>query len=140
MLDKVKQTYDHVEGLKGKRLLTIVVVVFILFIFIGIAVGYFTNFILNRNEPRPPDNSTNIVDTKDSYEGKIVYIDPSVYPQEDITYTLVDGNNKEIILLKANDAKLSIVEGLNVKVAGKKSKTKDGTKDVLIVSEVILSK
>jgi len=67
------------------------------------------------------------------------YINPSFYPNDNLSYVLVDRSGKQVILLRAKDQKLSIAEGLYVKVKGVVMKTKDGKNDVLNVSEVIIN-
>jgi len=72
------------------------------------------------------------------YEGRISYIDPNTYPNDDISYVLLDKGGKQIILLKAQDQKLVVAEGQFAKVTGNIIKTADGKKDVLEVAVVIL--
>ena len=67
-----------------------------------------------------------------------MYVDPQLYPNDRISYSLVDSSNTEIILLKATDQKLAVVEGLTVVVFGEVQKTSDDTKDVLLVEKVVV--
>ncbi len=69
------------------------------------------------------------------YTGIVRYTNPKLYPNDNISYYLDVGPENDI-LLKASDEKLTVVEGLNVSVSGKLSKTVDGKKDVLLVEKV----
>ncbi len=94
----------------------------------------FTDF-----EPTDPTNSVVSVEEKGiSYKGTIKYISPETYPEDNITYKLVNPAKETIILLKSKDEKLKVAENLTVTVKGVKTKTKSGN-DVLIVSEIIVS-
>jgi len=139
MITLLKTLYNKAEGLKGRRLVYTLVFLFVLFVLIGFAVGYVTLQRLNKDEKAQTDTA---VVTKEpslsEYEGKITYINPAFYPDDKISYVLVDASGKDIILLKSNDQKLSIAEGLYVKVRGAKLKTADGKMDVLNVKEVVI--
>lgn len=128
--------HDTAERLKGKKLYVALLLVFILFIWAGLLVGYFISSRLSQHEPIYVEPSKN--QSKEYLEGKVKYIDPINYPQDKISYVLTNLEGKEIILLKANDQKLAIAEGLTVKVGGSYSKTINGKEKVLIVDEVII--
>ncbi len=139
MFTLLKKLYDKAETLKGRRLFFIIGSLFVLFIFIGFAVGYAIIPLLNKDEIPKAESSIVIPEkTPVYYEGKITYVNPAFYPEDQISYSLVDSSGKEIILLKSEDQKLSIAEGLFAKVTGTKTKTKDGKTDVLNVREVII--
>ena len=72
------------------------------------------------------------------YEGKVMYVNPNFYPDEDISYVLTDSVGKDIILLRAEDKRLSIVEGLTVKLTGIVVTTKTGNNKVLQVDKVMV--
>lgn len=140
MLDLLKSLFNKVEGVKGKKLVILFIVIFVVFIIIGISIGYFMTGGLNENE-KVADTVVGTLETKPEkiyLEGKIVYVNPELYPDESVSYRLVDSSGKDIALLKSKDQKLSIVEGLTVKVAGKMSKLKDGVTEVMVVDEVII--
>jgi hypothetical protein len=112
-------------------------VTFLVFIVIGAIIGYFKPTNLNKNEQKVvQDPST--MDQNVSYKGVVTNLGQNEYSAEKIDFALNDINGNEIILLRANDAKLSIAEGLFVTVTGRKTKTKDGKTDVLQVVEVVL--
>ncbi|MFZ2664203.1 MAG: hypothetical protein WAX66_02480 [Patescibacteria group bacterium] len=141
MLDLLKSFYLKVEGLKGKKLITVLIIVFISFIFIGILVGYLTSGGLKEDEKATGSNMPTVISPKDEksyFEGKVTYVDPQMYPLENISYALTDFSGKEMFLLKSNDQKLSLAENLNVKVSGKMGKLNDGKTNVLFVEEVII--
>lgn len=73
---------------------------------------------------------------KKSYQGKVAFIDPSFYPEDKISFKLVDASGDKKILLKADDDKLVVVEGLDVELTGSITKTADRREDVLIVEEI----
>ena len=131
--------YSKAEELKGKKLIFVIAAFFLLFLLIGLIIGVISNSKLNKNELNSNPTS---VDTasgqKVYYEGKVAYVNPQLYPGENISYSLIDSSGKEIFLLKSKDARLSVVEGLFVKISGKMSKLKDGKTSVLIVDEVII--
>jgi len=139
MFDLFKKLYYRAEALKGKNLFLVMIVIGTLSIAAGILLGYFINFPLNKNEtPTIPTNSVPEQVTEQSYEGRITYISPETYPGEGISYYLADPSGKEIVLLRAPDQRLVIAEGLTVKVFGMLSKTRDGTKQVLVVDRVVI--
>lgn len=138
MINLLKNLYDKIESLRGRSLVAFGLVIIVLFVCIGIAIGYLTNDELKQDENPNMQNQAKSLDPNalQEYEGKIQYIDPSFYPADKISYKLVDTQGKEIILLKAKDDKLKLAEGLTVKVRGTKSKTADTKNDVLLVKEI----
>lgn len=139
MLALLKNIYQKTETIKGKKLLYLISIVFFVFLLLGILFGYITSLILNKNETINIDTSDQTTQTsKDekTYEGTIRYVNPALYPNDKISYALVDGDGKEIILLKSADQKLAIAENLNVKVTGNLIKNADKTKDVLMVTKI----
>ena len=133
----LKDLYFKVENLKGKKLIYTIAVIFLVFILVGVLIGYFMTPRLSEDEVVNDDISSPS-SPKTYYEGKIEYINPEFYPLDDVSYALVDSDGKQIYLLKSVDQKLSIAEGLFVKVSGKMSKLKDKKTDVLIVDEVVI--
>ena len=137
MFDLLKNFYNKVEDIKGKRLLYTLVGFFIFFLFIGASVGYLISPRLSNNENGSEEYiATPEEPQKIEMEGKIVYENPDKYPMDDVSFVLVDSSGEDIILLSAKDQKLSIAENLTVKVVGKMSKLSDKKTDVLIVDEV----
>lgn len=141
MLDLLKQFANKIEAIKGRKLLMLLIVLFVVFTIIGISIGYFTSGGLNKDEiTQSNDTGNEVTQIEKTYlEGKIVYVNPEFYPEDSVSYKLVDSAGKEIVLLKAKDQKLSIAENLNVKVAGKVGKLKDGKTDVMVVEEIIIN-
>lgn len=141
MLDLLKQFANKIEAIKGRKLLMLLIVLFVVFTIIGISIGYFTSGGLNKDEiTQSNDIGNEVTQIEKTYlEGKIVYVNPEFYPEDNVSYKLVDSAGKEIVLLKAKDQKLSIAENLNVKVAGKVGKLKDGKTDVMVVEEIIIN-
>ena len=113
----------------------------ILFIAFFIVLGA---VLLLQGKLNPNDNgssevpSVEISVTKKSYTGRITYLSPQLYPEDEISYVLTDSSGKEVILLKAEDQKLMVSEGLFATVSGRMKKTADKKEDVLLVDEVIV--
>jgi len=138
MLDLLKNIYNRIENIKGRKLVFTVIAIFVTFMLIGILIGYFNDSSLKGDELNPTE-SGNTEEVKEvSYEGTITFLGEGFYPEDKISYVLTDTKGEEIILLRATDDKLAIVENLNVQVIGKVSKTKDGRSEVLVVREVVL--
>jgi hypothetical protein len=138
MFDLLKTFYYKVENLKGRKLYASFAIVFLVFIAIGLTVGYFTSPELTEDEtPNNPITKNRLDYDQKELSGKVQYIDPSFYPEDEISYRLLDKEGKQMVLLKATDEKLSIVEGLTVTVRGTRATTKDNKEEVLIVREVI---
>jgi hypothetical protein len=135
-----KETYDKVEGLKGKKLVFTLAILFVLFVFVGIAIGNFISPLLRKNEIAENIENTYDIPKKESlqYKGRVTYVDPQFYPQDGISYYLADETGTEIILLKTDDEKLTVVEGLEVIVFGELQKTKEKGEDVLMVEKVVV--
>lgn len=140
MLDLLKRLYAKAEELKGKKLLIVLAFTFVAFTLIGVLVGYFINTNLNKNEtPTNTNNSLNVVPVqRTAYEGKVLYVNPEMYPLENVSYSLNDSAGKVLYLLRSTDQKLALAENLNVKVYGRLSKLTDGTTDVIDVTEVVI--
>lgn len=142
MSNLLKDLYNKAEDIKGKKLVYTILAVFIFFTILGISIGYIISPKLNNDENIGSlDNHQG--DRKDpdtvEAEGKVTYVNPELYPLDDISYSLSDYSGKELYLLKSDDQKLSIAEGLFVKVVGKMGKLSDEETEVLIVEEVIIN-
>ncbi|KKS05498.1 hypothetical protein A3K01_00745 [candidate division WWE3 bacterium RIFOXYD1_FULL_43_17] len=138
-MELLKDIYNNAEALKGRKLITVTVALSIVFLGIGIFIGYLNNLILKQSETEtdtmlPPP----VVDTTVILEGRVAYTNPEYYPGDEISYALVDASGKEVALLRAEDDKLALAEGLNVKVRGTELRAKSGTK-YLLVEEVIIN-
>ena len=140
MSNLLKNTYDKMEAIKGKRLLYMLIAIFVVFTIIGLSIGYLMSSTLNEDETPVDTYSGNLPKLeKIEASGKITYVNPEMYPMDDISYSLTDSSGKDIYLLTAKDNKLEISEGLYVKVIGTLSKLKDGKTPVLSVEEVIIN-
>lgn len=121
-------------------MIKVIVVSMIVFLVIGIMLGNFMDSKLKKNEEITPisnskSSSTAIV----TLEGTVSYVGPDYLPEYQISYTLTDNAGNDIVLLKSSDEKLEIVQGLFVKVTGRKSKTPDEKYEVLQVNEVVIN-
>ena len=134
-----KEIYDKIESVKGKKLALYLIPLFVLFLLVGIAVGNLMPKMLKKDEAlvTTPVNES-IEKESTQYRGKVVYLDPHFYPNDKITFYLEGDNGKQVILLKTNDQKLDVVEGLSVIVFGEIEKTADGEEDVLDVEKIVV--
>lgn len=140
MLTLLKNLHDRIESIKGKNLFILLIIVFITFIIIGLLIGYFTNKYLNTAENLSYENPESVpVLEEKTYEGKIKYIDPNMYKEDELSFVLIDNLGNEIILLKATDDKLSVAENLSVRVHGYLTKSIDKTKDILLVERISIN-
>jgi hypothetical protein len=137
MFELLKNLYSRAELIKGRKLFVLFGVTFILFLLVGIFIGYFTKSPLNQNENPTQDSTAKVYNVEVEREGRITFTDPVMYPKDKIKYVLVDRNGEEIPL-RSSDDKLEISQGLDVTVTGKFLPSKDGGKDVLVVDEVII--
>ena len=141
MSSLLKDTYDKMEGIKGKKLLYTFLAIFIVFTLIGVSIGYLMSPKLNKDENETPKEnySGKVQESKKiEAEGRVTYVNPEMYPMDDVSYSLTDNSGKDIYLLKSKDQKLQISEGLSVKVIGVLGKLKDNKTEVLLVEEVII--
>jgi hypothetical protein len=102
------------------------------------AIGNIIKPTLNKNEMPVIKESTRPVEKLLSYKGKVEYLNPGFYPDDNISFSLVDSSGKQIILLRSKDQKLVIAENLFVEVKGVVTKTKDGKFSVLNVSDITI--
>ena len=135
-----KEVHDRVEGLKGRKLVIFLAVLFVVFVFVGIAIGNFIPVMLRKDEVADSIERTYDLPKKESvqYKGKVMYVDPKFYPHDNISFYLADNKGEEIILLKTDDEKLTVVEGLEVVLFGEIFKTKDESREILMVEKVVV--
>jgi len=123
-----------------KKLLIVLLNTFVVFLLVGIVVGYIRDLGLKKDEtPVTIDTNSKNSSQKASYDGRVMYIDPKQYEADNVKYALYDTKDKEIILLKATDQKLELLEGIFVTVKGDTVMSKSGKKEILIVSEVVMN-
>jgi len=121
--------------IKGKPLLYLLSFLMIFFAFAIPIRTYFINKTLTEDEQYV---ETEEIETLVNFRsGKVSFMGADFYEEEGIEYVLSDSDGKDIILLKAEDEKLSIVEGLFVTVSGQMRKTFGG-EDYLLVEEIII--
>ncbi|OGC48300.1 hypothetical protein A2W32_03745 [candidate division WWE3 bacterium RBG_16_37_10] len=122
------------------NLLKLGVLIFIIFVPIGLLMGNLISMSLNipeTNNVTPVNN--NIDTTKETfYEGTITYINPNMYPNDEITYVLKDDEGNDVILLKSYDQKLAVAEGHKAKVYGSVIKSSNESNTILVVSKVVI--
>ncbi len=141
MIPAIKRLYDYFEFLPKKKLYTIALGLTILCLVVGIGVGQLPSMVSPKQETTPNVNNTGQVQASDLTEkyGKVVYVSPENFPEEDISYKLIDDTTrKDIILLKAADQKLKFAEGTTAKLLGKIQKTKNN-EDVLFVEKIVFN-
>jgi len=136
-----KEIYDKIESIKGKKLALYLIPLFILFLLVGIAVGNIIPKLLKNDETNVVVATNGSIEVESNqYKGKVVYLDPHYYPNDEITFYLEGDDGKQIILLRTDDQKLEVVEGLNVIVFGKVTDTMDGKEEFLFVEKVVVKK
>lgn len=125
-----------------KNLLTTKNITFLLLVtFIALGVWFYTtgDLTLNLKNNNLPSNYTPPTQDSQPYTGKVMYVTDDTYPNENVNYVLVDTSGKQMVLLKANDQKLLVAEGLHVTVLGQITKTMDGKHKILLVEEVLMN-
>ena len=140
MMSVLKNSYDYFEGFKGKNLIILLVSVVVFSLLGGLLLGQ-TPFFSNESSIIPKKSEdNNIISVFSEKYGRVVYTNPSEFPNDNISYKLVDENGKDIIFLMASDDKLKVIENTTVKLKGRVTKTSDGLRDVLKVEEVVFNK
>ncbi|NMB70230.1 hypothetical protein GYA27_03465 [candidate division WWE3 bacterium] len=140
MFNLLRKINSDLEAMEAKKLLIVLLNVFVVFLLAGVIIGYVRDLGLKKAETSLADD-TNLTDPskKNSYDGRVMYIDPKQYEADGVRYALYDTNDKEVILLKAADQKLDLLEGIFVTVKGDIVMSKSGKKQILIVSEVVMN-
>jgi hypothetical protein len=135
----LKNLYTKINGLKGSRLYLVIALSFLTFLIIGLTFGYLRKTASNSKKLASDnlDSQQQLVGAVE-YTGKVAHVNALFYPNEKISYVLTDNSGKNIILLRAEDERLFIVEGLTVKLTGSVVKTADGKNQVLQVDKVII--
>lgn len=140
-MNLLKTLYVKTENIKGKKLLILLSSIFAVFIIIGAGLGYIISSYLNLYEPTDINelqnqNPSDSQPVEVMYEGRVRFIGDDFYPGENISYMLVDNNGEQVMLLRAKDQKLEVVENLSVTVFGFPAKTMDGETEILEVTKV----
>jgi hypothetical protein len=138
MPNLLKSFYLKTEELKGKKLVYTLALIFVVFIPVGLLIGHFINSKLNKSEMAPSTLVSTAQVTKISREGRVEYVNPNTYPEDKVTYVLMEDNGQET-LLSATDQKLKLAEGLHVQIVGTLSKSADGKHDLIEVDRIIIS-
>lgn len=140
MFSALKNAHDYFEGFKGKNLIILLVSVVFFSLIGGLFLGQTPLFLDENSVNKKKSEDTNIISVFAEKYGRVVYTNPLEFPNDNISYKLVDENGKDIILLMASDDKLKVIENSTVRLKGRVAKTSDGTKDVLKVEEVVFNK
>lgn len=140
MPNLLSDLHEKSEQLKGHRLVMVLAIVIVVSLSVGILIDKATQRLLNNRENTNSSQNTDNqqADQFKEFEGKVVFVDPRTYPIDEISYYLADSEGNTIVLLKAYDEKLPVVEGLFVKVFGEVKKTHDNKEDILYVEKVII--
>lgn len=140
MFNLLRKINSNLESMDTKKLLIVLLNTFVVFLLVGIFVGYIRDLGLKQDEiPVEIDPHSKTLSQKTSYDGRVMYIDPKQYEADGVKYALYDTSDKEIILLKATDQKLDLLEGIFVTVKGDIVMSKSGKRQILVVSEVIMN-
>ncbi len=135
MNSKADNAYGQLkEQNKQKYFVLIIILIFFVFLGLGFAGGaLFSSSTDFGSEPTAVQTSEEL-----SYDGKITYVDPQLYSEEDVSYVLQDKSGKVTFLLKSRDQKLVVAEGQWASVYGTVSDSADGKEKVLTVSNIVL--
>src|SRR3989344_3776901 len=134
----LKNTYNYFENIKGKKLVILLLSLLVVFLTLGILLCQLPTLLNGKTNTDTKTSETTTTNSQALVEraGKVVYSDPSLFPKDEISYKLIDSDGKLVILLKAGDDKLKVIEGATVRLKGKLQKTTDGS-EVLVVEQVI---
>lgn len=136
LLPNVPKTSDDPNEFKGRKLISLLLVLFFVFSLIGFGIGAFIELKLNKDI----EISTEDTEIKEVfYEGKVVYTNPALYPNDNISHALVNSANEKIILLvspDSQDIKMQVAEGLWVKAYGQELRTSDSKEALLVVDRL----
>ncbi|MBN1162908.1 hypothetical protein JXA34_04165 [Patescibacteria group bacterium] len=139
MFDLLKDYYQKIESIRGKKLIILLVSLFVTFTILGLLVGYFIHVSLSGNELDSDFTREEVVTGPiiESHAGRIEYINPDF--NNGVSYVLVNDGGEDIFFLVADDDKLSIADGLFVTVTGEVTrKTGEQKLDTIKVREVMI--
>lgn len=117
-------------------------ILFVVFLLLGVIIGQFpllAEFLSANQDNSQIEEQTPAptIETQTQKKGKVVYVNPSLRPSENVSYKLLDSEGKDIIFLEAGDDKLKFVEGATVTLKGKIQKLQNTKYDVLFVEQVV---
>jgi len=133
LLEKVN---TRAEEYKGKRLTKLLLIIFAVFLVVGLGSGLLIGRFIDKEVPLDTDEN-NIEEVQEYYEGTITYIEPLLHAADEISYILVDRAGDDVILLRAEDQKLEVSEGHWATVYGKVRETST-KEDFLLVEKVVI--
>lgn len=138
MYDKLAQLNAYVKSLSGVKLFYFIAFCFVIFLVVGLLVGYVYVMTTQPNKPIQVGDVTIPVE-KMFYEGRVDYVDPRLYPGKEVSYVLVNAQGQVLFLLKSTDSTLQVAEGHNVKAYGTVVKKTGSDKyDTLNVTKVVI--
>src|SRR3989344_5091638 len=139
MSNLLTQINDKTEKLTAPNLIKLGILIFIIFVPIGLLLGNFMSMSLNIPETNDATSLNNNIgnSAEKFYEGIITYVNPRTYPKDNISFVLKDEEGNDVILLKSDDQKLAVTEGHKAKVYGSLTKSSDEGNNILIVSKVV---
>lgn len=111
---------------------------FIALILVGVSVGYMFSGSDIKVPGEDNDNGKVVAPETVTYDGVITYIDPRTFPGEEISFYLADAKGKTIILLKSDDKKLEVSQGLYATITGTVGKISSGKEDFLQVERIVI--
>ncbi|OGC48102.1 hypothetical protein A3A69_00885 [candidate division WWE3 bacterium RIFCSPLOWO2_01_FULL_37_15] len=137
LLSRINEKTDKTTP---SNLLKLGVLIFIIFVPIGLLLGNLISLSLNIPETNNVTPVNNNIDTSKEtyYEGTVTYVNPNMYPNDEITYVLKDDDGNDVILLKSYDQKLAVAEGHKAKVYGSVMKSSNESNTILVVNKVVI--
>ncbi|MBI2414352.1 hypothetical protein HYV31_00700 [candidate division WWE3 bacterium] len=113
-------------------------IIFVICLTVGLLVGYMASSPFDKLTPIDTVLTQTPTKKKNSFEGIVTYVEPFMYIEDNIKYSLVDSLGNEVILLIAKDQKLEVSEGHFVQVTGSLKKLKGGKGEYLEVENLIV--
>jgi hypothetical protein len=135
MFELLKNISNRAEEYKGRLLVKLLTIIFVVFLVLGLSVG----FVVDRLSPDevPLEVVEDAGKNQGVYEGTITFIEPMLHMEDGISFILTDKADNDIILLKAKDQKLEVSEGHFATVYGEMRKTVT-LEDYLLVEKIVI--
>lgn len=135
MSELLKNISNRAEEYKGRRLVKLLAIIFVVFLVLGLSAGFVVDML------SPDEVPLEVTDDADKnqgvYEGTITFIEPMLHVEDGISFILTDKADNDIILLKAKDQKLEVSEGHFATVYGEMRKTVT-LEDYLLVEKIVI--
>lgn len=141
MFKLLNDLHDRAEAFKGRNLFVSLFTIFLTFTIIGFG----SSTLLVILTPVDTSNDAKLAQRfqveEKFYEGVINFVEPKLYPRDNISFVLTDKNGKTLYLLSSPDSKLEVAEGHFAKVYGNIRPSLDKPEfQIINVSKVSISR